>query len=39
MGAFEITGGKRLRGELIPQGAKNPLNCRQGSHPQYSRYT
>lgn len=23
MGAFEITGGKRLRGELIPQGAKN----------------
>jgi UDP-N-acetylglucosamine 1-carboxyvinyltransferase len=23
MGAFEITGGKRLSGELIPQGAKN----------------
>jgi len=23
MNAFEITGGKRLRGELIPQGAKN----------------
>lgn len=23
MGAFEITGGKRLRGELVPQGAKN----------------
>lgn len=23
MGAFEITGGKRLRGEVIPQGAKN----------------
>lgn len=23
MGAFEITGGKHLRGELIPQGAKN----------------
>ncbi len=23
MGAFEITGGKRLKGEVIPQGAKN----------------
>ncbi|HNW00245.1 MAG TPA: UDP-N-acetylglucosamine 1-carboxyvinyltransferase, partial [Chitinophagales bacterium] len=23
MNAFEITGGKRLRGELVPQGAKN----------------
>ena len=23
MGSFEITGGKRLKGELIPQGAKN----------------
>ena len=23
MGAFEVTGGKRLKGEVIPQGAKN----------------
>src|SRR6478609_9189342 len=23
MGSFEITGGKRLKGEIIPQGAKN----------------
>ena len=23
MGTFEIEGGKRLKGELIPQGAKN----------------
>ncbi len=23
MGSFEVTGGKRLKGEIIPQGAKN----------------
>ena len=23
MGVFEINGGKRLKGEIIPQGAKN----------------
>ena len=48
MSSFEVTGGKKLKGEIIPQGAKNEalqiisavlLTAGKNDHHQYSRYT
>ena len=36
MHSFEVTGGKKLKGEIIPQGAKNEALANYQCRPAYT---